>query len=185
MEDKNIIELYWRRDERAVFETQLKYGRLCQYIAGNIICSAQDCEEILNDTWLGVWNAVPPQHPACLKTFVAKIARNLALKKYAYNTADKRSTNVVSALDELQDCVCGMEMAESELEKRRIEQLISAFLRSKSEIKRSVFVRRYWYFDSIESICDQTGFSRAKLRSMLFRLRKELREDLEKEGVQI
>lgn len=185
MEDHKIIELYWTRDETAIRETSSKYGRLCSYIAGNILASREDCEECVNDTYLAVWNAIPDKKPHYFSAFIGKIARNLALKKYEYITAAKRNPQAVMSLEELRDCVSGRDSVESEMENRRTENAIDDFLWRQSEEKRNVFIRRYWYFDSVESICERTGFGRSKVKSMLFEMRKKLREYLEKEGIEV
>lgn len=185
MDDKRIIDLYWARDEEAIRETSLKYGRLCSHIAKNILASQEDCEECLNDTYLAVWNAIPEQRPSRFSAFVSKIARNLALKKYEYVTAAKRNPKAALSLEELGDCVSGTESVEAELENRRIESVIEDFLWQQSDEKRNIFIRRYWYFDSVESICKHTGFSQSKVKSMLFEMRRKLREHLKNEGIEI
>lgn len=144
MEDESIIELYWRRDEDAIRETEVKYGRLCQSIAGRVLSSPQDGEECLNDTWLGLWNAVPPARPRNFAVFAGRVARNLALKRYEYLSAARRNAAAVCSLEELGECVSGREGVESELENRRIARALDAFLRRQAEEKRVVFLRRYW-----------------------------------------
>ena len=185
MEDRQIIELYWKRAEEAIRETSIKYGRLCQYIAQNILSSPEDSEECVNDTWLGLWNAIPPQRPSRFSAFVGRVARNLALKRFDYLTAAKRSPEAVCSLEELGECVSGRPGVEAELENRRLEAAIDAFLWSLGEEKRAVFVRRYWYFDSIEHICRRTGWSQSKVKSMLYHTRQKLRDYLEREGIEL
>ena len=185
MEDRQIIELYWERDEEAIRETDAKYGRLCQYIAQNILVSPEDAEECVNDTWLGVWNAIPPQRPSRFSAFVGRITRNLALKRFDYLNAAKRSSETVRSLEELGDCVSGRASVEDELENRRVEEAIDAFLWSLEEEKRTVFIRRYWYFDSIGVICRHTGWSQSKVKSMLYHTRQKLRDHLESEDIEL
>ena len=132
MEDRQIIELYWKRAEDAIRETDVKYGRLCHYIAQNILASPEDSEECVNDTWLGLWNAIPPQRPSRLSAFVGRITRNLALKRFDYLTAAKRSPEAICSLEELGDCVSGRASVEDELENRRMEEAIDTFLKSKT-----------------------------------------------------
>lgn len=122
MEDEAIIELYWRRDEDAIRQTEQKYGRLCRTIAGNILASREDCEECVNDTWLGLWGAIPPKRPYRLSAFAGRITRNLALKRYAYLSAARRNPETVCSLEELGECVSGADCVESELESRRVRQ---------------------------------------------------------------
>lgn len=185
MEDERIIELYWARDEDAIRETASKYGKLLFHITGNILSSREDSEECVNDTYLGLWNAIPQERPSPLSVFAGRIARNLALKKYAYLRAEKRNPEAVCSLEELGDCVCGRESVENEAENRRVEQLIDAFLRRLEEEKRNIFLRRYWYFDSIDAICQHTGYSQSKIKSMLFHTRRRLRDYLESEGIEL
>lgn len=185
MEDRKIIDLYWARIEDAIRATGEKYGRLCHYVAGNILSSREDCEECVNDTYLGLWNAIPPERPARFSVFVSRITRNLALKKYEYLSAAKRNPETVCSLDELGDCVSGRDTVESELEDRRIEAAIDDFLWQQEEEKRHVFILRYWYFASIEDISRRTGFSQSKVKSMLYHLRKGLRAHLEKEEINL
>ena len=185
MEDKEIIELYWARNERAITETSSKYGRLCFYIANNILANHQDSEECVNDTYLGLWNAIPRQRPTRFSVFVSRIARNLALKKYEYLSAAKRNPEAVCSFEELSDCVSGSAYVETELENKRIEQVIDSFLWRQGEEKRNIFISRYWYFESIGSICKRTGFSQSKVKSMLFDLRQKLKKCLESEGIEL
>lgn len=185
MDDEKIIQLYFARDENALTETAAKYGRLCSRIASNILSSREDCEECVNDTYLTLWNTIPPQRPSKLSAFTGRITRNLSLKKLEYSTAAKRNPEAVCSLEELNNCVSGRDTPESELEGKRVETAISDFLWRQSKIKRCIFVRRYWYFESIDSICLKTGYSRSKVTSMLHNLRQKLRKHLESEGITI
>ena len=185
MDDSKIIELYLARSEDAIVETDLKYGKLCRYIAMNILRSIEDSDECVNDTYFGAWNAIPPQKPNKFSAFIGRITRNLALKKYAYASAAKRNPEVVVSLTELEDCVSGTDCVETELENRRIEKAISDFLWRQDIEKRTVFIRRYWYFEPIGSICARCGFSQGKVTSMLYHTRQKLREYLESEGIEL
>lgn len=185
MEDKIIIELYWERKEEAVKETALKYGKLCAYIARNILSSQEDSEECVNDTYFAVWNAIPNERPNIFSAFISRITRNLALKKYEYLSAAKRNPGAITSLEELGDCISGTESVEAEIEKRHIESTIDTFLWQQSEEKRNIFIRRYWYFDTIESICKSTGFSQSKVKSMLYQMRQKLRKKLESEEIEV
>lgn len=185
MDDQEIIALYWAREEDAIRETCGKYAPLCRSIVGRILASREDGEECLNDTWLGLWNAIPPQRPRRFAAFVARVARNLALKRYDYVTAARRSPEAVRSLEELGDCVSGRETVESEVENRRTEEAISAFLRGLEEEKRTVFLLRYWHFMTVGDICRRTGFGESRVKSMLSRTRRKLREHLEQEGIEL
>lgn len=185
MDDAKIIELYLARSEAAIAETDLKYGKLCRYIASNILANHEDRDECVNDTYFGAWNAIPPQRPNKFSAFIGKITRNLALKKYEYVSAAKRNPDAVFSLSELEDCVSGQESVEDALENRRIEKAISDFLWQLDAEKRTVFIRRYWYFEPIDRICRRYGFSKSKVTSMLYHTRQRLREHLESEGIDL
>ena len=185
MDDLKIVELYLSRSEEAIAETDLKYGKLCRYVAMNILHNNEDSEECVNDTYLGAWNAIPPQKPNKFSAFISRITRNLALKKYEYISADKRNPEVLISLTELEECVSGQDYVEAELENKRIEKAISDFLWQQDIEKRTVFIRRYWYFEPIDSICKRCGFSQSKATSMLYHTRQKLRQHLESEGIEI
>ena len=185
MDDDKIIELYWEREENAIKETSLKYGRLCTYIARNILSNCEDSEECVNDTYLAVWNVIPDARPKRFSAFISRITRNLALKKFEYISAAKRNPATITSLEELGDCISGVDSVESEVEKRRIENTIDRFLWEQNEERRNIFIRRYWYFDSIDNICKCTGFTQSKIKSMLYEMRKKLRKYLEREGIEV
>lgn len=185
MDDNKIVELYWERKEEAIKETALKYGRMCTHIAKNILSSCEDSEECVNDTYFAVWNAIPNERPNRFSAYISRITRNLSLKKYDYISAAKRNPTAIISLEELGDCVSGTESLESEFESKRIEITINKFLWRQGEEKRTVFIRRYWYFDSIENICECTGFTQSKVKSMLYEMRQKLRKYLESEGIEV
>ena len=183
MEDSGILELYFLRNEQAIQETERKYGAYCKTIAGRILKNREDTEETVNDTWLSAWNAIPPQKPERFSAFVARVTRNLALKRFDHVNAQKRNPVAVRSLEELGECVSGRESVETEVEARRLKELLDAFLWAQDEERRNIFLLRYWYFQSIDGICRRTGYSQSKIKSMLFQTRKKLRAYLEKEGV--
>lgn len=185
LDDKALIDLYWARNEEAIQATSAKYGKLCSYVANNILKNAEDCEECLNDTYFAVWNAIPAQRPNKFSVFISRITRNLALKKWEYLSAAKRNPSAVLSLDELGDCVSGTYSVESEIESKHIERTIDSFLWAQGCEKRNIFIRRYWYFDSIEAICKNTGFSQSKVKSTLYEMRLKLRKYLESEGIEV
>ncbi len=185
MEDEKIISLYWNRDERAIEETDLKYGRLCNYVAENILSNHEDREECMNDTYLAVWNSIPAKRPDRFSVFLCRIVRNLALQKWEYISAAKRNPSAAASIEELGDCVTGTDSVESEIERKTTENIINRFLWRQKEEKRNVFIRRYWYFDSIETISKNTGFSQSKVKSMLYEMRRKLRKYLESEGIEV
>lgn len=185
VDDTMIIELYWKRKEEAIKETSLKYGGLCSYIAMNILSSHEDCEECVNDTYFAVWNAIPKERPHIFSAFISRITRNLALKKYEYLSAEKRNPGAITSIEELGDCISGTESVEFEIEKRHVESTINEFLWEQNPEKRNIFIRRYWYFDTIESICKSTGFTQSKVKSTLYQMRQKLRKKLESEGIEV
>ena len=181
MEDQDIITLYWERSEEAVRATAEKYGGYCAAIIRRVLGDRRDVEECLGDTWLGAWNAMPPQRPERLPPFLGRIARNTALDRYDYNRAQRRSGGFEAVLEELADCVGGRPL-EEDFNLRRLGEDISGFLESASPAARLVFLRRYWYCDTVADIAAGTGFSPSKVKSLLHRTRQGLREYLRKEG---
>lgn len=182
VDDKQIIELYWQRSENALQETSNKYGKLCLHLARNMLWNLEDAEECVNDTYFAAWNTIPPEKPNNLCAFILKITRNLILKKIEYNTARKRMPEVEITLSEIDDCVRGNENAEQQFEAEELAKSISIFLRTQDSINRNVFIRRYWFYDSIADISNQFSISESKVKSMLFRTRIKLKEYLIKEG---
>ena len=144
MDDRDIIALYWQRMEAAIHETAAKYGGLCYTIAHNILSSREDSEECVNDTYLGLWNAIPPQKPERFSAFVARVTRNLALKRFDHVNAQKRNPVAVRSLEELGECVSGRESVETEVEARRLKELLDAFLWAQDEERRNIVLLRYW-----------------------------------------
>ncbi len=184
MNDHRIIELYQERNESAIQETEKKYGKLCFGISKNILGDILDAEECVNDTYLSVWNAIPPAEPKNLMAFVAKIARNLSLKRLEYMRAQKRSGFEPVEISELaeilsdEDCATGY--SEEDLGK-----IINDFLKEEKEDARNVFMRKYWFFDSVEEIAKRYSFSESKVKSMLFHTRNKLKKYLKDKGVHI
>ena len=182
MDDKEIIDLYFARSEAAIFETAGKYGRMLKSIAYSILKNISDSEECENDTYLAAWNRIPPQMPKVLAAFLGRIVRNIAINKYEYYTADKRNRELDVAIDELGDI---LPVAAAEYESTKLSDCISDYLHSKSYTKRVVFVRRYWYCDAINKIASDYGFSESKVKSMLMRMRNELKIYLERNEVKL
>lgn len=183
MEDERIVSLYWERSEQAIKETSSKYGKYCYTIAYNILYSSEDAEESVNDTYMDAWNSMPPHRPSILSSFLGKITRRLSIDKWRKNHAHKRGGGeVMWALDELSDCIADEGSPEEEFEKRRLAKVINNFVASLPQTEQKVFLCRYWYMDSIDSLCRQFGFSESKVKSMLMRTRQKLRDMLAKEG---
>lgn len=174
MEDNQIIELYWNRNEKAISETDKKYGKYCNYIAYNILQNAEDSNECVNDTYLRTWNTIPPQRPTVFKLFIAKITRNLAIDKYRKN---KHKSIMEEVLDELKDCTTN-ESVENEVEYSELLKNINIFLDNLSIDKRRIFIDRYWSFDSIENISNKYELKKGNIKMILSRTRKDLKEYL-------
>ena len=156
-DDLRIIELYFERDEQAIKETDAKYGKLCHSIAYNILNNHEDSEECVNDTYVGVWNAIPPTRPSNFMSFICKIARNLSLKRLEFMQREKRSADVLLSLDELA-AVLPDERYAPNVSDEDVGKLISKFLRTQKEDARNVFIRKYYFFDSIGEIAERFGF---------------------------
>jgi len=184
MEDAKIIELFFSRSEEAITETASKYGKLCLSIAGNILGNAEDSEECVNDTYLGLWNIIPPQRPSNLMAFICKITRNLSLKKLEHNLAKKRDTHITISLSELEEVLPDKAICDK-FDDEEIGRIISEFLKKEKPDSRNIFIRKYWYFDSVSDIAKRYKFSESKVKSMLFHTRSRLRKYLIKEGVHI
>ncbi len=185
MEDTEIVNLYWKREERAVEETAKKYGNYCYSIAYNILSNHEDSEESVNDTYVETWNAIPPHRPMILSSFLGKITRRIAIDKWRSDHAQKRGGGEISSvLDELEECVAYEDSAERHLEKQMLAQAINDFLGTLSGTERKIFVRRYFYMDPVESVCKRFGYSESKVKSVLFRIREKLRTYLRREGLQ-
>ena len=184
MEDHEIVELYWDRDERAIEESEKKYGGLCRSVALRVLESVEDSEECVSDTWLRSWNAIPPQRPAHLGAFLARITRNLALDRWrAAHTAKRLGAETALALEELADCVSG-ESLENELVRRELVRVLNGFLRGLPERDRRIFLRRYWAVETLESIAGEESMSLSALHRRLGKLRAVLAEQLRREGIE-
>ncbi len=182
MEDKRIVELYFQRDERALTETREKYSRYLHRVAHNILQNTQDAEECVNDTYLRAWNAIPPHRPVRLSVYLGKIARHLALDRYAALTADKRGGGTTAdLLEEWRDCLPDGDGDPAD--DLAVRDALSRFLRQLPAEKRRVFIRRYWYGDPIHDIAAACHSTESRVKMMLSRTRGELKEFLEKEGI--
>lgn len=182
MKDTSIIELYWRREDRAIAETDAVYGRFCYTIAHNILFNREDSEESVNDTWLAAWNSMPPHRPSCLKMFLGKLVRRISISRLRLNTAAKRGGGEAElALDELSECVPAPGNVERDMETKELEAAISSFLWTLPETERSLFVGRYWLVMPVNALADRLGVNRSTARSTLSRTRRKLREYLCKE----
>lgn len=183
MDDKSIVDLYFSRNQDAIAQTDKKYGRYCYCIAYNILTSKEDAEECVSDTYMAAWSAIPPRRPSVLSTFLGKITRHISIDRWRERSASKRGGGEVPlALEELKDCVVGMQNVEMEYERKEVGKVYAKFLDALPVTERRVFLCRYWYVESIEAIADKFGFSQSKVKTMLHRTRAKLRKQLAKEG---
>ena len=185
MQDSKIIDLFFERSEQAITELSIKYEKLCKQISINILGNEEDALECINDSYLSVWNSIPPTIPDNLKHYLCRIIRNNALKKYHCNTAIKRNSHYNIALQELEECISDNNSIEKELTSAEIARLIDSFLSMQKQENRIIFTRRYFFGDSIADIALRMGMSENNISVRLTRLRTSLRNHLEKEGVEI
>lgn len=183
MDDKNIVDLYWQRSEKAIVETDTKYGAYCFSIAYNVLANNEDAEESVSDTYMAAWNKLPPHRPSILATFLGKITRNISISRWRSRSAYKRGGGeIVLALEELDECVADKQNVESNYIKKEAVAAFNRFLDTLPETERRIFLRRYWCLDPIADIAANFGFSQSKVTSMLHRTRAKLRSRFEKEG---
>jgi len=183
MDDKHIVDLYFSRSEEAITQTDKKYGRYCYSIAYNILTNKEDAEESVSDTYMTAWRAIPPRRPSVLSTFLGKITRHISIDRWRERSATKRGGGEVPlALEELKDCISGMQDVEMEYERKEVLKTYVKFLEALPTTERRVFLCRYWYVESIETIADKFGFSQSKVKTMLHRTRVNLRKQFAKEG---
>lgn len=181
-EDRQIVELYLERNESAISQSRIKYGAYILAIAFNILGSKEDAAECENDTYLSAWNSIPPKTPANLKLFLGRIARNISIDLYRKNNTKKRGEGMEGLLSELAECVPDKNGIEAEIDMHRLTDTINEFLRFQAKEKRVMFVKRYWYGQSVSDIAKSMGASESKVSTTLFRVRADLKEWLFKEG---
>ena len=182
MEDEVIIELFWARDEMAIKNTALKFGSKLHQLAMKILYNHEDAEESVNDTYLAAWNTIPPQRPTYLFAYLAKICRLTAYDKLDWKTAKKRQAEIVELTAEIENCIPDPS-AEAGAAGKEIGRLLNIFLVGLSEEKRLIFMRRYWFGDSISEISRRYGLGASKVKVSLLRTRNALKFFLEKEGL--
>lgn len=183
MEDVQIVDLYWLRDERAIQETDTKYGGFCHKLAMNILHSFQDSEECVSDAYGRCWDTMPPQRPMSLRAYLGTILRNLSISRYRSSHAQKRFGGAEVLLSELNDCVPATENVQRTLEAAELGDFIGRWLRGLEQEDRALFVRRYWNGDGVKELAGELGVRPNALTKRLLRLRESLRRSLEKEGI--
>ncbi len=183
MEDEKIIELFFERSEQGIRELDNKYGKFCHKLSYNIVNDMQDAQECVNDAYLGAWNTIPPEHPNPLLSYVARIVRNISLKCYWKIEAAKRGGHYKVALDEIEDCIADRRSVEDEIEAKELARIIEKFLDTLTSENRVIFMRRYWFADSLRDIGERVGLSEKNVSVRLTRIRGKLRTHLIKSKV--
>ncbi len=182
--DEQIMDMYCRRDELAIFETDTKYGNMLFTIAYNILYDPLDCEECKNDTYLGIWNAIPPSRPTMFSAFISKIMRNIAVDRYKEKTSQKRiPSELTVSIDELQDFLHSENTPEAEYEAKELGQVISGYVRSLSERKQHIFMERFYFAETIENIAKECGVGVATVHREIGKIKEGLKVHLERNGV--
>lgn len=185
MEDRKIVELYFQRAESAIDQTQEKYGKYCHHIAQNILGSAPDAEECVNDALLQAWNTIPPQKPYSLSAYLGKITRNFAINRAIHENAQKRSSRMKVVLDEVEEFLPNPSDGGSLSEEIALKDAINRFLASLPIKHRRIFLQRYWYLYSVKEISRNDQLSESNVKIILHRTRIKFKDFLEKEGIQI
>lgn len=184
MDDQSIVDLYWKRSEDAIAQTDKKYGKYCFSIAYNVLANNEDAEESVNDTYMKAWNNLPPQRPTVLITFLGRITRNISISRWRARKAVKRGGGeIILALDELDECIANGQNVEAKYIYEETVGTFRRFLDTLPDTERDVFLRRYFLLDSIASIAEDFDFSQSKVKSMLYRTRLKLRSRLEMEDL--
>lgn len=185
MEDQQIIELYFQRDERAISETAAKYGGFCTHIAMNILSVKEDAEECVSDTYFSAWKQIPPTVPEVFKAFLGRITRNLSITKFRAMRAKKRFNGLEVMLSELEDCIPAAVSVEQIVEAKQLSEYISVWLESLSEEECALFVRRYWFGEEVQVLAKRCGITAGHMAQKMHRLRKNLKSFLEQKGVAV
>jgi len=185
MSDAAIVDLYWQRDETAIKETESKYSGYLSKIAYNILSDFEDSKECVNDTYLKAWNSMPSQKPSELSTYLGRITRQVSIDVYRKRNRKKRQSNLSLSLSEIEECVPGKSNPEQETEAALLDELINSYLRGLPSDKRTVFLCRYYFLDSMKDIAENHGLSVANVKTILHRTRAGLKKYLEKGGFSV
>ena len=181
--DEEIVNLYFDRSEEAIAACQVKYGKSCHTVAYNILHSDEDAEECVNDTWLRAWNSIPPERPTRLGAWLSTVTRRLALTRYEKKTAAKRYGGMETSLEELSECVTAGSLTIAD--EVALSEAINGFLASLPTRTRMIFMRKYWYMDSIADIAKALGMGESAVKVTLHRTREKFRKHLAKEGITV
>ncbi len=185
MEDEQILKLFQKRSEDAITQLTQKYGPLCKKISKNILTSKEDVEESINDAYFALWNSIPPNEPKSICNYLCKTLRNIATKKYHYNTAEKRNSSYDIALEELANCLTTADTIETKLSAKELGEHINEFLAGLDLDSRTIFVLRYWCGESVVSIAKKYGLKQNTVSTKLMRIREQLRTHLILKGVNL
>lgn len=185
MNDRQIVELYFSRDEQAIEETKIKYSSFCRKIAFNILSSNEDIDECENDVYLKLWNAIPPNNPVNLKAYIGKVTRNIAIDFWKKNHTQKRNAGIQILFSELEEVIPSTAQLKNEIDHYELTAIINKWLSTLTKKEQSLFILRYWQGESVKNIGKMWNTSPGKLSGKLFRLRKNLKTTLEKEGIYI
>ena len=184
MEDAKILDLYFARDEDAIRETDTAYGKRLHALAKNILQNREDAEESVNDTYAEVWKSIPPRRPKYFFAFLASICRHLSLNRVDWKQAAKRRAQVVPLTEEMENCIPDA-VHERQMEAKELGKLLDLFLESLPKDSRLIFLRRYWYVDSVPEIAARYGMTESKVKMQLSRTKEKLRSFLEQEGIYV
>lgn len=185
LDDKEIIQHYWDRDERAISETADKYGVFCFSIADSILNNREDANECVNDTYLKTWNTIPPQRPRIFPAFIGRIVRNLSFNRYMMNKALKRGGGQIeTVLDELEESIPD-NLSDIESDADSLKETIESFVSTLSERNRKIFVRRYWLTEDVRYIAEKMNMSENSVSAVLKRIRKKLQKYLNERGFDV
>lgn len=184
MEDAKILDLYFARDEDAIRETDTTYGKRLHTLAKNILQNREDAEESVNDTYAEVWKSIPPRRPKYFFAFLASICRHLSLNRVDWKQAAKRRAQVVPLTEEMENCIPDT-VHERQMEAKELGKLLDLFLESLPKDSRLIFLRRYWYVDSVPEIAARYGMTESKVKMQLSRTKEKLRLFLEQEGIYV
>lgn len=185
MDDKEIIELFWARNEDAIAQSDIKYGKSLKTLSNNILQNHNDCEECVNDTYVKAWETIPPKKPYSLFAYLGKIVRNISIDLWRKNSAQKRNYNLTVMLSELSECIPETQTTEEKAEERVLSGVINSWLVSLSEDDRFLFTGRYWFGEDVKSLSKKLKLSPNATSARLFKLRKRLQSELEKEGISL
>ncbi|MBO4289682.1 MAG: sigma-70 family RNA polymerase sigma factor [Lachnospiraceae bacterium] len=185
MEDQKIVELFFARSEDALTEVSVKYGGLIKKIAMNVLNNSADAEECANDTYMALWENIPPQRPQSMIGYICRLARNISVNRYRYNSAEKRNSSYEVALEEVDQFLSGQDSVEDALEARELTAVIEEFLKGLPKVDRVLFVSRYYFSESYRDIAEKTGLTEKNVSVRLTRIRAKLKDHLHKREIRI